>query len=125
MGLFIIRLISTKVANPKSKSNCRKSGGISLLYKTKYEHLISTVKLTKNFLLCRIDKFLFNAEKDLLICGIYIPPEKSPYFDEEILEKDVIYFSSKGNILGDFSARTGKLDDFVSKERKFLHKQGF
>ena len=115
------KAISTKVANPKSKSNCRKSGGISLLYKTKYEHLISTVKLTKNFLWCRIDKFLFNAEKDLLICGIYIPPEKSPYFDEEIfneLENDIIYFSSKGNILllGDFNARTGKLDDFISKE---------
>jgi hypothetical protein len=44
---------------------------------------------------------------------IYIPPEKSSYFDNEL-----IAFASKGNtmILGDFNARTNNLDDCVSKD---------
>jgi hypothetical protein len=43
------------------------------------------------------------------LCGVYIPPEKSAYFDEEIfdeLENDIVSFASKGNtmILGDFNS---------------------
>ena len=54
---------------------------------------------------------------------IYIPPEKSTYFDKEIfdeLESDIglIYFNSKGNtmILGDFNGRTNTLEDYVPKD---------
>jgi endonuclease/exonuclease/phosphatase (EEP) superfamily protein YafD len=59
---------------------------------------------------------------------VYIPPERSSYYDEEIfddLENDIVYFSKKGNVmlLGDFNARTSKLEDFVSnRRRKYLHK---
>jgi endonuclease/exonuclease/phosphatase (EEP) superfamily protein YafD len=61
------------------------------------------------------------SKKDLFICGVYISPQNSRYFDEKILddlENDVVHFSKKGNVmlLGDFNARTSKLDDFVSKE---------
>jgi hypothetical protein len=57
----------------------------------------------------------------LYVCGTYIPPEKSKYFENEIfeeLENDIILFSSRGNILllGDLNARTSKLEDFVSSD---------
>jgi hypothetical protein len=41
----------------------------------------------------RIDRYI--------ICGVYIPPEKSPYYDVEIfkdLENDIAEFSTKGNM---------------------------
>ena len=63
-----------------------------------------------------------NAEKDLFLCGVYIPPEKSVYFENEIfdeLENDIVYaFASRRNvmILGDFNARTCKLEDFISND---------
>jgi endonuclease/exonuclease/phosphatase (EEP) superfamily protein YafD len=62
---------------------------------------------------------VLNAKNDLFVCGVYIPPEKSVYFENEIfdeLENDIAQSSSKGNIiiLGDFNARTNTLEDFIS-----------
>ena len=111
--------ISTCTAKPKSNSACRISGGISLLFKTKLQSMVTIERLTKNTLWCRIDKSLLNSTKHLYLCGIYIPPIKSHYFDEDIFEKlEILQFSQKGNmlLLGDFNARTSKLDDFISKE---------
>ena len=113
--------ISTCTAKPKSNSACRISGGISLLFKTKLQSMVTIERLTKNTLWCRIDKSLLNSTKHLYLCGIYIPPIKSHYFDEDIFEKletEILEFSQKGNtlLLGDFNARTSKLDDFISKE---------
>ena len=75
---------------------------------------ISIDKKSKNFLWYKISKNLLSTNTDLFICGVYIPPEKSTYFDEEIfdeLETDILSFSSKGNtmVLGDFKARTSHL----------------
>jgi hypothetical protein len=55
------------------------------------------------------------------MCGTYIPPEKSNYFENEIfeeLENDLVLFSSKANILllGDLNARTSKLEDYISSD---------
>ena len=52
------------------------------------------------------------------MCGIYIPPSNSLYFQPEMfeeLEKDIEHFSSHGSILpkGDLNARTGKYSDSV------------
>lgn len=106
---------------PRTDKACRISGGITLLYKAEYEKHISIAKKSENLLWCKISKDLLSTNTDLFICGVYIPPEKSVYFDNEIfeqLENDIISFSSKGKtmILGDFNARTSKLDDFVSKD---------
>ena len=59
--------------------------------------------------------------KDIHVCGIYIPPCNSKYFDPEIfdqLEQDIIDFSPTGSIIlmGDFNSRTGKYSDTVSQE---------
>ena len=115
------KAISTCTARPKSNSTCRISGGISLLLKTKFQSMVTVEKLTKNFLWCRIDKSISNSQKDLFLCGVYIPPIKSTYFDQEIfenLEADILHYSQKGNVmlLGDFNARTSKLEDFISHE---------
>ena len=113
------KAISTCTATPKTNSSCRISGGITLLIKNTLQPLIYTEKLTKKW--CRINKSILDSPHDLFICGVYIPPEKSPYYDVEIfkdLENDIAEFSTKGNIMliGVFNARTSKLEDFVSKE---------
>ena len=51
---------------------CPKSGGITLLTKT-------------NFLLCKISKDVLNTKNDLFVCDVYIPPEKSIYFENEMI----------------------------------------
>ena len=64
---------------------------------------------------------MLNLQNDLYLCGIYIPPEKTTYFDTEIfdnLENEITSFSAKGDVMlvGDFNARTGKLNDFIPYE---------
>ena len=111
----------SQTAIPTCNRAARLSGGIALLVKNKFEKHVSIVKQSKNFLWCEISKEILNTKQNLFLCGTYIPPEKSAYFDNEIfeeLENDIISFQSKGNVivLGDLNARTSKLDDFVSKD---------
>ena len=104
-----------------SKTNKRFSGGISLLFKECYKNMVEFVKSSNNFLWCKISKRLLHLQNDLFVCGVYIPPEGSKYFNDDTfdnLETDIEYFSSKGNVilLGDFNARTGKDKGVVSKD---------
>ena len=88
---------------PQTDEARRISGGITLLYKSHYEKHVSIAKKSKNILWCKISKNLLSTNTDLFICGVYIPPEKSTYFDEEIfeeLETDIILFSSKRQYYG-------------------------
>ena len=106
---------------PRTDRPSRMSGGVTLLVKLKYEKYVSIEKKSKNYIWCKVSKDLLNNNRDLFLCGAYIPPEKSFYFDQEIfdeLENDVINFLSKGNtiLLGDFNGRTSTLNDFVSKD---------
>ena len=62
--------------------------------------------------------------KDPLVCGVYIPPCNSKYFDIELfdqLEQDVVHFSSTGSVIlmGDFNSRTGKYSDTSSDVRPY------
>ncbi len=57
---------------------------------------------TKNFLWCKISKEVLSFDSNLYVCGSYIPPEKSRYFEHEIfdeLENDLVNFLLKGNII--------------------------
>ena len=59
--------------------------------------------------------------KDIYVCGVYIPPCNSKYFDLELfdqLERDIVHFSTIGSVIlmGDFNSRTGKYSDTVSQE---------
>ena len=91
------------------------------LYKNIFHDWISIVKTSPNFLWFTINKRYTKATKDIYVCGLYIPPSSSKYFDPELfeeLEKDVLNFSSQGSILllGDFNSRTGKYSDSVCLE---------
>ena len=113
--------IFAELAKPLHKNACRQSGGINILFKNKYKNYTTTIKNSKNFLWIKISKTILNSNKDLYICGTYIPPEKSNYFDPEIfeeIEQDIITFSTRGNIiiLGDLNARTGKINECLSDD---------
>jgi hypothetical protein len=66
---------------PHTNRVCCKSGGIILLIKTKFEKHISIIKKSTNFIWCKVSKEMLKAQNDLLLCGVYIPPEKSVYFE--------------------------------------------
>ena len=105
----------------QSRKGGRNSGGIALLFKNKLDKNILIKKSTQNYVWFTIKKDLLNSMKDIHVCGIYIPPCNSKYFDPEIfdqLEQDIIDFSPTGSIIlmGDFNSRTGKYSDTVSQE---------
>jgi exonuclease III len=113
----------TSIKTPKLSRHklSRLSGGITLLYKSKLEKYISVVKNSQNILWCKISKELFKSDNDLYLGGLYLPPEHSRYFEPELFDKlqeDIITFSGKGDviIIGDFNARTGKLNDFIETD---------
>ena len=74
--------ICSELATPLTKNACRQSGGINFLFKSKFKKHMTIIKNTKNFLWSKISKTILNSNKDLYICGTYIPPEKSNYFDK-------------------------------------------
>lgn len=101
----------------------RLSGGLSLLFKDKYLDAVTILKTSINFIWCKLEKSYLGTEKDIYLCGAYIPPCNSTYYSPEIfeeLEKDISFFKSYGFILllGDLNARTGKYDDHLEMTDK-------
>lgn len=99
----------------------RNSGGISLFYKECYANVVTFVKSYQHYVCCKIAQGTFNLTKDLFICAVYIPPENSPYFSQnmlEDLERDILSFTSHGHIiiLGDLNARTGDYKDYIEND---------
>ena len=87
---------------------------------TNYITLISVEKESPNFLWFNIAKEYTKTEKDIFVCGTYIPPQNSIYFYPELfeeLENDIEKFSAFGSILlmGDFNSRTGKYRIYSNK----------
>ena len=92
------KAICTRTATSKSKRSCHISCGITLFVKNECQNIVTIADQTTNTLWCKINKTIANYEQDVYLCGIYIPPVNSHYFDEEIfdnLENDIIYFSKK------------------------------
>ena len=109
----------TSLSNQKTFPG-RKSGGISFLFKDKFENHISMIQSSNNFLWCKLSKEIWRYSKDVYACGVYIPPQNSPHFHSEIFEQlslDLTYYQAKGHVilLGDFNAPTGTYPDSVSK----------
>lgn len=118
---------SCSAVKKNSINTGRKSGGIIFLYREKlFQDKITLVKKCNNYIWSKIDKHVFDTDRDIYICGAYINPENSSYFDENIfenLEYDIEHFSNIGHIIiaGDLNARVGKYDDFVNTEgNKFI-----
>lgn len=109
------------IKTAKAGQTSRLSGGITLLFNSKLEKHISVIKNSQNFIWCKISREISKSNNDLYLCGLYIPPETSKYFEPELFDKlqeDTITFSGKENVLliGDFNARTGKLKDFIEPD---------
>ena len=60
---------------------------------------------------------------DIIFCGVYIPPENSVYFDDNIfidLENNLLIFNDETNPIvktGDFNSRTSNQLDFIDHLR--------
>ena len=85
-------------------------------------------KESPNFLWFKIAKEYTKTEKDIYVCGTYIPPQNSIYFYPELfeeLENDIEKFSTFGSIflMGDFNSRTGKYSDNVCQEGNHYSKR--
>ena len=105
----------------KTGKPCRNSGGLALNYKSKFDDWVSIQKSSPNFLWFTITNQCSKTEKDLYVCGTYIPPQNSCYFLTDLfgeLENDVERFSCLRSILiiGDFNCRAGKYSDSVCQE---------
>ena len=102
------------------KKTGRSSGGTLIYYKQYLQNQIKVIKIHKNYLWIEIDKTVFyNCSNNLRICALYIPPQESKYYSDEIFQDlvdDIIDFSP-GNedlmIIGDFNARTNCLPDHL------------
>ena len=99
----------------------RHSGGLALLYNSKFRDWISVEVQSTNLLWFKILKKYTKTDNDIYVCGAYIPPYNSIYFSPvvfEELENDIEKFSSLGSILlmGDFNWRTGKYPDNVCQD---------
>ena len=84
-------------------------------YSVKFEFMEKKFYL-KNL---RTSNVLMGNANTLYICASYIPPESSPYFNNDIfhdIREDINKFGSLNNpimLCGDFNARTGNLVDFI------------
>ena len=115
---FLSKNVFRKKKHKKAKRN---SGGISVLTKNEISKFVTPVRVTsEHFIWLKINKLLTGYDKDLYVCGAYIPPYGSPYFklhpDLDLfsdLTQDIADFSKSGHILitGDLNARLGKKRD--------------
>ena len=108
----------------KNKKSKRNSGGILVCYKKRlHENIVTLDKTTENMIWLKVKKEYLNAEKNLIIGGIYNSPINSTYtrrnnYDifEKIQEK-IMSFSENNYVLmgGDFNARVGNMQDFIDE----------
>lgn len=102
------------------------SGGMLIWYRSNLAHAIKVAKTGQFCTWLEINKTVTATEKNIFLCATYIPPAKSPYFNEDsfsILEEDINYLQSQGSVLlcGDLNARTGEeLDTLNSQGDKHL-----
>jgi hypothetical protein len=99
---------------------CRKSGGIVLGYREKFEGDIEVIETVNKFVLwCKISSKLMKLNSDLLLGIVYIPPEYSRYSSPDAfsqIENEYVEFTEKFKnicLIGDFNARTAEDDEFI------------
>ena len=96
-------IISNLASKYHSQTHGRCSGGVAFGFKTCFKRVFKLRSFNApKFILCKLDRKLFNIERDLFICAIYTPPRGSPYFDADVfveLETDIALFSSEGFVL--------------------------
>lgn len=111
-------------------SNGRYYGGLAILRRKELKDHIKILSTTcKDYQWLKFDKNHFHLQSDLYLCALYMPPANStytrhlPYDILELIEKDLLYYKEKGDVLicGDFNARTAdKLDVITDDTSKYL-----
>ena len=101
----------TAIVLNQNKHDCiskgRSSGGIVIWYKDALKNHVTE------------PNYIWVMISSLAICGIYIPPESSKYFDKNIfdnLSHDIAQYKLEGKqilLLGDLNARTSNFKDFL------------
>ncbi len=106
----------------KSRKYCSNtsSGGIGIIFKQVFANKIDFLPSDNDFVIwCKVDTG--NLDKDIILGSIYIPPEGSAYFNQDMIENlelEVVekQIQNEAYVLlgGDFNARTGSLSDILS-----------
>ena len=109
----------------KKKRSRRYSGGIVVLYKSKFHKGITEMRelsASENRLWIKLDRAFLGLKKDLFICACYVPPVSSPYYEDDFLklENEILNISNLGDILivGDLNARISDTPDFIYNEKE-------
>lgn len=112
-----------QVCRPVSRNN-RYFGGIAILSKISIKNGVKILPIKNtNFHWIQLKKDFFNLINDIFICTVYYPPSNSAYLSDDIdifqlIEKDIFIYQNLGDIMlcGDFNARCGTENDFVSND---------
>ena len=107
-----------KPTKMKGIKNGRDSGGILVYVHNSIHKLIIPMREHNNYCIFRVSKHLVpKIGIDVVIVATYIPPERSPYFSDQILDNlkhDFYEIQNEDNVvivLGDMNARTSNLPD--------------
>ena len=98
-----------------------KSGGIAFCIKKELLKYCKIVSSKCPFVLwCIIDKSVFGLQKDVLLGGVYIPPEGTIYSSQfcfSDIENDIININNNDKyhvmLTGDFNAHVGEASDLI------------
>lgn len=112
----------TSHATKGNRKKGRLSGGLVIYIREVLfnKGFVQRIKTSKNFIWLKLSKHAFNFDFDIFLCLAYIPPrvksvcpENDDIFDR--LKSCIQDYSTKGKLIlmGDFNARTGRLNDFV------------
>jgi hypothetical protein len=104
---------------------CKKSGGITIVFKTEYERYLNFPKTDSEYIQwIKFSKDIFSDE--FLLGCVYIPPENSKYSTiDAFTEIENEFISLLGNnsryaLVGDFNAKTSDCQIFVAQMKIFL-----
>ena len=101
----------------------KKSGGIGMFIKSSiYDKCMFHDTECEYVQWCQLSKSFLNSDEDLMLGVVYIPPENTKYFKQNIV--DLMYadlesfVGSQSNVLlmDEFRARTATVDDIAIPE---------
>ena len=113
----------TFLHQPRRQKFTQKSGGIGVFVKSSLSKFVSVVEHESDYIMWfKISKQYIQSDEDIFYGVVYVPPSEPRFrntdefkkFEIEILDTS---FSHKYvYLLGDFNARTGCTDDFVTAD---------
>lgn len=108
---------------PRKQKYRRKSGGISVYFKEKVLKHLKKIDTDSDYILWfELDKELVQMDEKIIFGTVYIPPERSNFFNDDemaLLESEITSFCSSNKyvfITGDFNSRTSELRDFTEND---------